>query len=320
MVITVYDFMGRARAQSNPTEINGSLVPTGDDAAGVYFTQQTYDWQGRPLVTTNPDNTTKEASYSGCGCAGGAVVTLTDEGTIDAGVAKRRQTKIYSDVLGRTVKTEILNWQGGSVYSSTVNTYNAFDQLTQVREYAGAEGSGTYQDTTMSYDGYGRLKTKHVPEQNGVTIWEYNADDTLQKITDARGASQNFAYNNRHLTTGITYAAPSGSGIAVPASATFAYDAAGNRTSMTDGTGSTSYSYDTLSRMTSETRTFTGLSGSYALNYSYNLANALTVLAIPFRSRQVGYNYDAAGRLSGVTPPPGSRRPITHGPINTLKT
>jgi hypothetical protein len=62
-----------------------------------------------PLVTTNTDGTTKEASYAGCGCAGGEVVTLTDEGTIDGGVAKRRQQKIYSDVLGRTVKTEILN-------------------------------------------------------------------------------------------------------------------------------------------------------------------------------------------------------------------
>src|SRR5688500_16049712 len=73
---------------------------------------------------------------------------------------------------------------------------------------------------------------------------------------------------------------------------------------MNDGTGSISYSYDSLSRMTSETRTFTGAAaptGSYSLQYSYNLANALTVLAIPFRSRQIGYNYDTAGRLSGVT-------------------
>jgi hypothetical protein len=99
--------MGRAWKNSNPTEVNSSWAPSGDDAAGMYYTQQTYDWQGRPLITTNPDGTTKEASYAGCGCAGGAVVTLTDEGTIDAGVAKRRQQKIYSDVLGRTVKTEI---------------------------------------------------------------------------------------------------------------------------------------------------------------------------------------------------------------------
>jgi hypothetical protein len=33
------------------------------------------------------------------------MVTLTDEGTMDAGVFKRRQQKIYSDSLGRTTKT-----------------------------------------------------------------------------------------------------------------------------------------------------------------------------------------------------------------------
>ena len=83
-------------------------------------------------MTTNPDGTTKTASYGGCGCAGGEVVTLTDEGTIDPadGQSKRRQQKIYHDVLGRVTKTEVYNWAGGSIYSTTVNTYNVRDQLT----------------------------------------------------------------------------------------------------------------------------------------------------------------------------------------------
>src|SRR6185369_9034172 len=175
LVSIIYDQMGRVWHQSNPTEINSAWLVTGDDAAGIYYTQQTYDWKGRPLVTTNTDATTKTASYSGCGCAGGEVVTLTDEGTVAGGVAKRRQQKIYSDVLGRTWKTEILNWDGtgpagtgpnNTVYSTTVNTYNARDQVTQIRKYAGSEASATYQDTTMSYDGYGRLQARHLPEQN----------------------------------------------------------------------------------------------------------------------------------------------------------
>ena len=119
-----------------------------------------------------------------------------------------------------------MNWNGagsfgtgGTVYSATVNTYNALDQITQVRQYGGPVGNPNYQDTTMTYDGYGRLKTRHVPEQqvdpnNGSstdhTTWDYNTDDTVQKITDARGASQTFTYNARHLVTGITYAAPAG--------------------------------------------------------------------------------------------------------------
>ncbi len=305
--LTYYDIMGRAGRQSNPTEISTSWFPSGDDAAGWLYTTQTYDWNSRPLRATHPDLTYKEASYGGCGCAGGAVMTLTDEGTIDGGTAKRRQQKIYADVLGRTVKTEVLNWQGGSVYSATVNSYNARDQVTQVRQYAGPDGSATFQDTTMTYDGYGRLKTRHVPEQNAgtATTWDYKADDTIEKITDARGASQTFSYNSRHLVTGVTYAVPGGSGITVPAAVSFDYDAAGNRTSMSDGSGSTSYHFDQLSRMDWEERTFAGLSGTYRISYGYNLANQLTSLSEPSQfGSSFAYTYDTVGRLTGVTGSP----------------
>jgi hypothetical protein len=105
---THYDIMGRVDATSNPTEISGGFVPYGDDAvAGWKYVTQTYDWKGRPLVTTLQDeSTTRTARYSGCGCAGGEVVTLEDEGTLVSSTPTRRKRKIYSDVLGRTVKEE----------------------------------------------------------------------------------------------------------------------------------------------------------------------------------------------------------------------
>ena len=296
LVNTIYNTMGLASSQSNPTEVNSSWVPSGDDAAGIYYTQQTYDWQGRPLVTTNTDSTTKEVSYAGCGCAGGEVVTVTDEGTLDAGVAKRRQQRVYSDVLGRTVKTEILNWQNGTVYSAAVTTYNGRHQPEMIRHYSGPEGSPSYQETTMSYDGYGRLKTKHLPEQNAgtVTTWNYNADDTIQSTVDARGKSATFSYNNRHAISAVTYSAGT-------PNVSFQYDAAGNKTSMTDGLGSVSYAYDQLSRLTQETRYFSGLNQSFAITSGYNLANELTSVGTPFTSQQVNYAYDTAGRIDGVT-------------------
>ncbi|HXQ74745.1 MAG TPA: hypothetical protein VN844_29850, partial [Pyrinomonadaceae bacterium] len=297
LVNTVYDQMGRVWKQSNPTEVNNSWVPNGDDAVGIYYMQQSYDWKGRPLVTTNPDLTTKTATYAGCGCAGGEVVTLTDEGTLDGGVVKRRQQKIYSDVFGRPVKTELLNWQGGSVYSSTVNTYNVRDQVTQIRQYAGTESSGSYQDTTMTYDGYGRLKTKHVPEQNAGanTVWAYNADDTINTITDARGATSTFTYNSRHLVTGVTHTLTGSTTI----NDTFAYDGVGNRTSMSDSSGGTSYQYDQLSRLTSETRTFAGLGGTYTLAYTYNYAGQLKSLT-DHTLQRINYAYDNSARLNNM--------------------
>ena len=194
----------------------------------------------------------------------------------------------------------MLNWDG-SVYSATTNTYNARNQVKLVRQWTGPEnGGGVFQDTTQSYDGYGRLQSKHLPQQNTgtATTWTYNADDTLNSVTDARGASATYTYNNgRHLVNIIQYTAPSG--VAGTTNATFAYDAAGNRTSMDDGMGSQSYAYDQLSRMTSETRTFTGV-GSYMLSYAYNLAGELTSITDPTNST-INYNFDAAGRLSQIT-------------------
>lgn len=297
--LSVYDRLGQTVKQSNPAEITAGWMPAGDDTAGWLYTQQTYDWKGRLLVTTHPDSTTKVLSYGGCGCAGGEVVTLTDEGTIDNGQAKRRQQIIYSDVLGRPWKTEVLNWQSGSQYATTVSTYNARDQITMVRQYEGAEGTAKYQDTVMGYDGHGRLQSKHVPEQSTgtATTYTYRNDDTVNVVTDARGAAQTFSYNNRHLVTGISYTAPSG--ITPTAPVTYAYDAVGNRTAMTDGLGSQSYSYDQLSRLTSETRAFTNL-GAYTLSYAYTLGGDLKSITDPVGA-EVGYTRDIAGQVSAVT-------------------
>jgi hypothetical protein len=102
--LTRHDLMGRVAQQSNPTEIYGNWDLAGDDTAGWQYNHTTeYDWKGRVLKTYNID-TYKEASYAGCGCAGGEVVTLTDE--------MDRQQKVYSDVLGRQWKTEVLNTNG----------------------------------------------------------------------------------------------------------------------------------------------------------------------------------------------------------------
>jgi YD repeat-containing protein len=288
---TIYDLMGRAVKQSNPGEINNSWVPVGDDAAGLLYTQQTYDWKGRPLVTTNTDGTQKYASYSACGCAGSEVATLTDE--------MGRQQKSYSDVLGRTAKTEVLNWDG-SVYAAMVNTYNGRDQVTLVRQFQGPDTSGVYQDTTMTYDGYGRVVSKHVPEQNAgtATAYAYNADDTVYSVTDARGASATYSYNNnRRLVTGINYSAPSG--VTATPNVTFGYDALGNRTSMSDGFGSKSYAYNQLSQLTSETRTFNGV-GTFTLSYQYSLSGELTKITDP-TNMSINYGYNSVGRLTGVT-------------------
>ncbi len=331
----VYDVMGRVFKTSNPTETDvGGATPfdwntDGDDAlAGWIFSEQTYDWKGRPLVTTTPSvtsnpaqTTTRTASYAGCGCAGDQVVTLTDEGTKVGVDTKKRQRKIYSDVLGRIVKTEILNWDGagpngtgGTVYSTITTTYNARDQITFVREYAGTSSSTTFQETVISYDGFGRLKTQHSPNQkvdpsnsasSDHTTWNYNSDDTIQSVVDARGVITNFSYNARHLVTAVTYDAsnaPAGANIAATTSVAFTYDAAGNRKSMSDGSGAASYHYDQLSRMDWEEKTFSGLptAGTFRLSYEYSMGGILKKVTDERSSTGFTETLDKTGRVTTV--------------------
>jgi RHS repeat-associated protein len=283
----IYDNMGRVSQRSNPTEMTGqwaasSWSPQGDDAAWVY-TIQAYDWKGRPTQTTNQDGTTKVTTYGGCGCAGGEVTTSQDEHG-----RKRRYTK---DTLGRLTKTEELDW-GANVYSTTNYTYDVLDRMTQLNQQG--------QTRTFDYDGHGRLWHRTTPEQ-GTTTYAYNLDDTMASVTDARGAKIVYGYNARHLKTSVSYdlsGVLSGQNVAATSNVTYAYDSAGNRTSMTDGQGSSTYHYNNLSRMDWEQRNFSGL-GAYTINYQYNTGGELTSVSYPWGAL-VTYAYDKAGRMSAV--------------------
>jgi len=278
-----YDVMGRLSQQSNPTEINGAWVPTGDDSAFQY-TLQSYDWKGRPLVTTNPDGNTRENTYGGCGCAGGEIVTTRDE--------RGRRRKLTTDVFGRLKQVDELNWDQ-SVYSTTTYTYNARDQITQ--------SSQAGQVRTFEYDGYGRLWRRTTPEQ-GQTTFTYNADDTLYQLKDARNAIQTFSYNNRKLLTGISYDVTNATGnTAATPSVSYTYDAARHRTKMTDGMGTMDYVYNSLGQLQSETRAFSGVTGSFTLTYAYDLGGQLLSLTNSINSSTISYGYDDSTRVSGVT-------------------
>lgn len=287
---TQHDKMGRVSQQSNMIEITGGGVPAGDDAAAGYqWTQQAYDWKGRPTLTTNVDGSTTELTYGGCGCAGGEQVTSRDE--------RGRRKKYTKDALGRLKQVDELNWDQ-SVYATTTYEYDALDHL-KTSNQAG-------QVRQLQYDGHGRLWKETTPEQ-GLTEYSYNVDDTVSWVKDARGAKMVFGYNGRHLVTSLSYdlsGVIAGQNVATTPGVTYTYDAVGNRTTMTDGLGSVSYTFDQLSRLTAEARTFTGLtgpqSGTYRLSYSYNLAGELTQVTNPW-DVQVGYNYDRQGRLAQVT-------------------
>ena len=220
-----FDILGRIKNQYVPTEINGNWDATGSDTVWR-ATSQTYDWKGRVTQEIGLGNANRFYSYEGCGCAGGEVVTMSGE-EIEPG--KRRKQKVYSDILGRQWKTEIFNYDG-SVYTSSVTKFNGRDQAEWVKQYQGAAPSGALSDAscpaptcqiaTSEYDGHGRLKKSHAPQQDAgkFTVYNYYDDDQPQSVTDARGAVISYTYENRGLVETISETMPPDS--TVPLSAT----------------------------------------------------------------------------------------------------
>jgi YD repeat-containing protein len=75
---------------------------------------------------------------------------------------------------------------------------------------------------------------------------------------------------------------------------TYAFDGNGNRTSMTDGTGQTTYSYDELDRPTSVTSP-----GSQPVGYRYDLDGNRRKLIYP-DGTSVTYNFHNGDQLTSL--------------------
>lgn len=104
---------------------------------------------------------------------------------------------------------------------------------------------------------------------------------------DAKTQSNHFTYDALNRLGGISYA----DGKTV----SYIYDADGNRISMIDAHGTTSYSYDVLDRLTSVTNP-----GSQVVRYAYDANGNRTGLTYP-NGTLLSYSFDAANRLSQVT-------------------
>ncbi|MEQ1762142.1 MAG: hypothetical protein ABL984_03245 [Pyrinomonadaceae bacterium] len=219
-----YDMLGRVKRQSVPTEVDSSFAAAGDDySRGFVWNQQEYDWMGRttrsiPSDSNGSDGKDTLISYAGCGCAGGLETTVQgplvprdDDPETDA----RRVQKSYADILGRTFKTEAYQWNGETVYSSAVNSFNGRDQVIKVTQTDHFADPDVVQESLASFDGHGRLHQSHRPEQRdgsnnpAYTEYAYNLDDSLSTKTDARGAVSTMTYNSRGLVTKVENELPS---------------------------------------------------------------------------------------------------------------
>ncbi|MGC1617888.1 MAG: RHS repeat-associated core domain-containing protein [Candidatus Acidiferrum sp.] len=291
---TKYDPVGRAYKTSNPY--------TGSSA---YWTQTNLDALGRPVKTTLPDSSVTTLSYTN-----NTVLTTDPTG--------KQREQVLNELGQLTSVYEPDPTNNNSLTLQTSYTYTILGKLTTV--------SQSSQPRTFGYDSLGRASSTTTPEGGTVCFGTVsggscqpntgydNWGDLLYR-TDARGVQANYIYDSLNRLLGVAYTnvptgvspmpnvcKTTGSG-SNNANVCYTYGTSasnysnGRITSMTDASGSESYSYDQFGNITQVVKVVG--TTTYTAGYTYNLANQLTQLAYP-SGRVVAQNLDTIGRLSSV--------------------
>ena len=291
---TTYDSMGRVASVSNPYR------STSDPTYGV--TYNTYDALSRMVKQTDADGSTRQwcfdnnSAYGQTNCrsllgtGAGEWIDHSDEAGSD--------WQNVNDSLGRLTRVFEPNGSSTSPSMETDYSYDGLNDLLGVTQWGGASGSPNSRMRSFTYDSLSRLLTAANPETGTIT-YTYDANSNLQTKTDARGIQISYgSYDRLNRSPGKTFSNGD-------PSVSFSYDAAGtgnygvgHRTGMTDGSGSTSWTYDTMGRVWSESRTVSGINKN--VSTTYNPDGTVWKITYPSNS-VVEYKYDNAGRALSVT-------------------
>lgn len=218
-------------------------------------------------------------------------------GTTDPAFTRPLPSTLYTyDDAGRinsVINVMNGNWSNpnDAAHIKTQVTYYGDDNIDIITDPRGQPIKHIYTTT-------GKLETRRDAINNEWT-YRYDANgNPTQEIFPGNGTypsrtiTRNFDVLNRLAS--INY------GDGLNTNVSFTYDANGNRLSMNDRHGATSYAYDLLNRITNMTHTPISRSG-LSLGYSYWPGGQLKTLTYP-GSRAVNYSYDHLERMSTVTP------------------
>jgi RHS repeat-associated protein len=276
--LTVTDNLGHVTHLRYDSQGRASSVT---DALGNE-TNFTYNLIGQPDTTTYPATGQTGSGHSHTTNAylyvGGPLTTIT---AFDESNTQMRQvTRAYG------LEGELLS-VGGSTEPVT-NTYDALYRLKTLQD-------GNNNVTTYAYNNIGLLSSITMPGTETTQFTSYDNDGNLLQRIDGNSVTTNYVYNDAEsLLTNIQYPATTSLNVH------FGYDSYGRRASMTDGTGSQSYSYGSLDELLSASATYTGLAAK-TISYQYYPNGSRQTMTTP--AGTFSYSYDAAGRPSSMTNP-----------------
>jgi RHS repeat-associated protein len=161
---------------------------------------------------------------------------------------------------------------------------------------------GLNHETTFAYDALDREISSTDPADR-TTHYTYDASSRQKTITDAAGRTTTLTYDDAAQLQQIDYSD------AQTPSVDFDYDSLGRREAMSDGSGTSTYTYDSLGRLKSRT-----YGSNRTIAYAYDLANRLTKTTYPaglvndtlptgtsISEPAVTRSYDDAGRVISIT-------------------
>jgi RHS repeat-associated protein len=267
-----------------------------------------YDGEGNSTAYTNPLGQVIYYTYDNAGRQTGVDYPAGTDTTFTYDDADRRTG--MSDSTGTTT------W-----------TYNAAGEPTNL---SAPQGSQTY-----TYDGAGRRKT--MVEAHGATTYNYDTAGRLTSLVNAYGQTTTFAYDNANRMTKQTYSPgqytettynsrgwvatvnTKKSDHTILGSETYTYDVGGNLTQKVSGSTTTTYAYDDIDQLITETRAGVPTSYTYDANGNrasrttggvtevYTVDDADKLLHIKVGATTVkSYTYDTAGRTTAVTTSAGT--------------
>ena len=315
--ITQYNYTGGC-----PTCGGGDLLASVKDAKNQTTTFG-YDLQKRLTATTNPLSQSKTFEYD----KKGNLTKVTD--------AKAQQISFEYDVNDRLTVKHLPNGEGDVTYtydgvgnllsvtspdSAVSMTYGILNRVDQVRQTINGQNytisynydvngnrtsmTSPWGTTSYTYDALNRLTSLTNPDAKTVAF-AYDALGRRTKMTYPNGTETTYAYDAASQLTQILHRKTADN--TALAFSNYAYDPAGNRTSMQDLTGTHGYQYDDLHRLTEASHptlpneTFAydqvgnRLNDAVMTNYQHNAANRL------LENSSYTYTYDANGNLTGQT-------------------
>jgi RHS repeat-associated protein len=259
----VYTTDALSRTTKQVYDETGNLWKVMD--AKNHTTTYEYDKNGRRVKVIYHDGSSEVTGYDGFG----RVVSRTDQA--------QKTTRLKYDELGRLVKV---------IDALTHETNYGYDEVGNQVWQTDANNH----TTRFEYDKLGRRVKRTLPEGMPETF-TYYATGAVETRTDFNGKKTTYDYDELGRLVGKTPDASFGQ-----PGVSFTYTPTGQRDSMTDASGVTSYTYDLRNRL----KTKSTPAGS--LTYDYDkLGNLVSVRSSNQNGTSVNYGYDALERLEKVT-------------------